>query len=176
MKKTMVLFGIVVSLLVGCSDVEKKEEVKPKQVTETKTEEKTKEQEVTLASDEKQKLELPTMKLNEILLGNVDEIKQGFLKAGMTEKEGTYTYGDITIDSMKEKGDSIYFKLTFKESVSDSDRYDALDSFGIKNSVTISDNVTFTESNDKVKKHINWKVVEKRNGKTKQIAFRADKL
>ena len=188
MKKAMVLFGIAASLLVGCSDVKTKEEAKPKQVTETKQSTKV---------EKNQTLELPALQFNKILLQNVDEMKQAFLQAGMTEKEGRYTYGDISIDSIKEIRDSIYFTLTFKDAVSDSTRYHAFDSLHIqrmsddhiqkrmeekekdkekKDTGRVSDNLAYVlETSDKMEKYITWTVVEDQNGNTKQVKFRVQK-
>lgn len=183
MKKTMVLLGIVATLFAGCSNGEtKKEEANVSNAVETKqsaqVEEKQMQQEVTPISDEtigqeEQIFEVPILSLEETLLKNVDDIKQDFLQARMTEKEGIYTYGDITIDSIKEEGNKISFVLTFKIAVNNKIRNEIIESFHIP--VTNDDNMkhagTFEVSNDKVKKRINWKVVKKQNGHTKQVVF-----
>lgn len=195
MKKTMVLFGIATSLLVGCSDAETKQE-ETKQTS--KIEEKAKKQEVASVShekeEEKKQLELPTLQFNEILLKNADGMKEAFRQAGMTEKKGSFTYGDITIDSIKEKGDEFSFLLTFKDAVSETVKYQAFDSLhihrmddeyiqrkmeekekekGKKDTGRVSDNLAYAlEVNDKMEKYISWNVVEDKNGKTKQVMFR----
>jgi len=188
MKKTMVLLGIAATLFAGCSNGEtKKEEVSVSPTVETtekaQVEEKQIEHEVTPLSDEtkgmeEQVFEVPILSLDETLLKHVDDIKQDLLQARMTEKEGSYTYGDITIDSLKEEGNRISFVLTFKIAVNNKIRNEIIESFHIP--VTNDDNVknagTLEQSNDKVKKQISWKVVEKQNGNTKQVVFRADKL
>ena len=183
MKKAMVLVGIAATLFAGCSNAEtKKEETnvspKVKTVQTAHVEEQQIEQEVMPFSDEtigeeEQMFEVPILSLDETLLKQVDDIKQDFLQARMTETEGKYTYGDITIDSVKEEGNRISFVLTFKIAVNNKIRNEIIESFHIP--VTNDDNRkragSFEVSNNKVKKRINWKVVKKQNGNTKQVEF-----
>lgn len=175
----MVLIGIAATLFAGCSNEEtKKEEAKQT----PKIEEKQMQQEVKPLSDEtkgqeEQMFEVPILSLDETLLKNADDIKQDFIQARMTEKEGSFTYGDITIDSIKEEGNTISFVLTFKIAVNNKIRNEIIESFHIP--VTNDDNVkhagTLEVSNEKVKKQITWKVVKKQNGHTKQIEFLVEK-
>lgn len=189
MKKTMLAVGISLAVgMAGCS-VTKNEEKTLSAVQESVEQGIEKENGEFGAfnlSDMKQEyskpnLEIPDLHLHETLFKTVSGMHEDFLQAGMTQKDGTYTYGDITIDSVKETHENISFAITFKEPLDDNTRNHVVNWFYLRTpAAPFADNLTFDVVNNEEKRQMSWKVTkyEKvgKEEKTKKVIVSSKKI